>query len=112
MHRGQGGQGGARGFRGTFGTITKVEGNTITVTDNQGQTVTVTISDNTPVVKTVLGSKSDLTTGAHITVAGTRSGNNVAATGIQITDQPAGVQGIFGRPPGTPRPQVTPTPGQ
>ncbi|MBF6613834.1 MAG: hypothetical protein IVW55_11970 [Chloroflexi bacterium] len=111
-----GGRGGA-GFanRGATGTITKIEGNVITITDSQGQTLTVNITDNTPIVKSVLGAKSDLVVGGRILAAGTRSGNNVAAQGIQITDQPNGTGSLFGRGNGashTPSPATTATPGQ
>lgn len=108
------GQGGARGAgaRGAAGTIQKVEGNTVTIQDNQGNTVTVTITDSTPIVKTVSGSKSDLVAGKRIVVQGSRSGNNVAATGIQITDLPAGMQSIFGGGGGARGPRATPTPGK
>ncbi len=113
---GFGGRGGA-GFanRGATGTITKIDGNTITITDNQGQTLTVNMADNTPIVKSVSGTKSDLVVGGHILAVGTRSGNNVAAQGIQITDQPNGTSNLFGRGNGashTPSPATTATPGQ
>ncbi len=111
---GFGGQGrfgtGTRGAatRGATGTIQSIEGNTITLQDPQGNTVTVTITDNTPVIKTVQGTKSDLKVGQRIVVQGDRSGNNVSATGIQISDLPEGMQSIFRRPGATP----TPTPGR
>ncbi len=111
-----GGRGGAGGLaqRGAAGTIDKIEGNTITVTSAQSQTVTVNITDNTPIIKTDLGSKGDLKPGARILAIGTRSGSNVAATGIQITDMPAGVGNIFGNGffggGGGGRNRATPTP--
>jgi hypothetical protein len=101
-----GGQGaGAR--RGVTGTVQKVEGNTLTVTSAQGETVTVQITGSTPIEKTVAGSTSDLTVGANVLVIGTRSGNNVAATAIQLTDGAAGLGGLFG---GGGRGRATPTP--
>ena len=107
---GQGGAGGAQGARrGVAGTIQKVEGNTLTVTSTQNETVTVQITDSTPIQKTVVGSKSDLTMGANIVVLGTRSGTNIAATGIQLTDGAAGLGGFFGGGNGG-RGRATPTP--
>jgi len=110
---GAGGQGapggqGAAGRRGVTGTVQKVEGNTLTVTSAQGETVTVQITDSTPIEKTVAGSASDLTVGANVLVIGTRSGNNVAATAIQLTDGAAGLGGLFGGGGG--RGRATPTP--
>jgi hypothetical protein len=102
---GQGGTAGAR--RGVTGTVQKVEGNTLTVTSAQGETVTVQITGSTPIEKTVAGSTSDLTVGANVLVIGTRSGNNVAATAIQLTDGAAGLGGLFG---GGGRGRATPTP--
>jgi hypothetical protein len=102
-----GGQGaGAR--RGVTGTVQKVEGNTLTVTSAQGETVTVQITDSTPIEKTVAGSAGDLTAGANVLIIGTRSGNNVAATAIQLTDGAAGLGGLFGGGGGGGR--ATPTP--
>ncbi len=115
---GAGAQGGAGGFagrggarNGATGTVDKIDGSTITMTTGQGDSVTVNISNTTPIVKSVAGGPTDLTVGGHILVIGTRSGNNIAATGIQITDQPAGVQGIFrgNRPTRTPTPPPAPT---
>jgi hypothetical protein len=102
---GQGGTAGAR--RGVTGTVQKVDGNTLTVTSAQGETVTVQITGSTPIEKTVAGSTSDLTVGANVLVIGTRSGNNVAATAIQLTDGAAGLGGLFG---GGGRGRATPTP--
>lgn len=92
--RGQGGQG-AFANRGATGTITEIDGNTITITDAQGQTVTISLAANAPVVKSVAGTAADLKVGGHILAIGQRSGTNVAATAVQITDQPDGVQGMF-----------------
>ncbi len=105
------GAGGAGGFgnRGATGTIASIAGNVITLSSNQGVTLTVNFTDKTPILKTVLGSASDLKVGARIIAAGTRSGNNVAATGIQINDRPDGVGNIFG---GGGRPGLTPTPAK
>lgn len=115
---GSGGAGGAGGFggrggggagrNGTVGTISKVDGNTITLTDSQGKTVTVTLTNDTPIVKSVLAKESDLSVGAHILVRGARSGDNVAASAVQITDQPNGVPSFFGGSRAT----ATPTPGK
>lgn len=89
-----GGRNGAR--RGAAGTIQKIDSNTITLLDNQGNTVTATLTGDAPIVKSVLGGKSDLAVGSRITVIGDRSGNNIAVTGIQISDLPDSVQGLFG----------------
>jgi hypothetical protein len=54
-----------------------------------------------------LGNKGDLAVGKRITVQGDRSGNNVSATSIQVTDLPDGVNvpGFFsGRGAPTPAP--------
>jgi hypothetical protein len=102
-----GGLGAAGARRGVTGTVQKVEGNTLTVTSAQGETVTVQITGSTPIEKTVAGSTSDLTVGANVLVIGTRSGNNVAATAIQLTDGAAGLGGLFG---GGGRGRATPTP--
>lgn len=99
---GSGFGGGRRGQNGANGTISKVDGNTITLTTQQGDTVTVNITADTPVLKSAAGSSADLKPGAHITVVGDRSGTNVAAKGIQITDRPAGFEGVFGRATPTP----------
>ena len=107
---GAGGAGGARGGqRGAVGTVTKVEGNTITMTDQQGRTVTVNLANNTPIVKTVLGTSSDIKAGTRILVAGARSGDNVSATQITIADMPSGVSNPFGGFGGRPTPATTPT---
>ncbi|MFL5733398.1 MAG: hypothetical protein ACJ78Q_09360 [Chloroflexia bacterium] len=103
------GRGGA-GNRGAAGTITKVEGNTITMTDAQGKTVTVNIAGDTPITKTVAGTAADLKPGMTIVVVGTRSGDNVAATQIQLSDRPLGNGGFFGG--GGRGARSTPTPNQ
>lgn len=101
---GPGNPGVPAGPPGASGTIIRVEGNTITMTGDQGQTFTVTLSSNIPIVKNVFGSKSDLVPGAHIFAQGNRSGDNVAARRIQLTDQPDAInRGVRG-------PGVTPTP--
>ena len=84
----------------------KIEGNTLTVTTNQGDTVTVQIADDTPVLKEVAGSKSDLAVGTRVLVVGERSGTNVAARSIQITDGAGGLGDLRGGS------RATPTPGQ
>lgn len=96
------GSGGRRGQNGATGTISKIDGNSITLTTQQGDTVTVNITADTPVLKSTAGSSTDLKQGAHITVIGDRSGTNIAARGIQITDRPAGFDSVFGRATPTP----------
>ncbi len=105
---GAGGQGAAR--RGVAGTIQTVDGNLLTVSSTQGETVTVQLADDTPIQKTVAGSKSDLTVGANVLVVGTRSGNNVAPTDIQLTNGAAGLGGLFGGGGGGGGRRATPTP--
>jgi hypothetical protein len=113
---GQNGQGGAGAFanRGATGTITKVDGNTVTITDAQGQAVTVNIAASAPIVKSVSGTAADLKVGGHILAIGQRSGTNVSATAVQITDQPDGTQGLvpggFGGPGRGNRATASPTP--
>jgi hypothetical protein len=102
--QGAGANGAVRAQRGAFGTISKVDGNTLIVTDNQGGEVTVTLSASTAITKTVSGTKDDLKTGTRVVVQGDRSGNNVAATVIQIANQDGTGPGIFGRPVGSPTP--------
>jgi hypothetical protein len=108
---GQAGAAGAGARRGATGTVTKVDGNTITMTDQQGKTVTVNLANDTPIVKTTLGTTGDIKTGTRILVTGTRSGDNVSATQITIADMPPGVTSPF---PGfgggnRPTPAVTPS---
>jgi hypothetical protein len=120
---GQGGQGGAGGFggfggrggagrgqnqNGATGTIQSISGNTITLTTTQGDTVQVQVTADTPVLESTAGKVSDLKPGTHILAIGTRSGNNVSARGIQVTDRPAGFDNLFG---GGPRQTPTPTTG-
>ena len=104
---------GATGTRrggGVTGTVDKVDGNTITLTTAQGTTVTVAVTTDTPVLKSAAGTVSDIQAGTHLLVLGQQSGNNIAATGIQITDRPAGMENLFpggaggfgARPPPTP----------
>lgn len=105
--------GGAAGANGAAGTVTAVNGDTITMTTTQGTTVTVQIPANTPILKSVAGSTSDIQVGSHLTVIGARSGDNIAATGVQLTDRPAGFNSVFGggRRNGTPTvPTATPAP--
>ncbi|MEP7359714.1 MAG: hypothetical protein ABI847_20855 [Anaerolineales bacterium] len=104
------GAGAAR--RGVTGTIQKVDGNTLTVTSAQNETVTVQIADTTPIQKTITGGKADLTVGATVLVVGERSGSNITATAIQLTDGAAGLGGLFGGGGGGGggRAQGTPTP--
>jgi hypothetical protein len=63
----------------------------------------VNLAADAPIVKTVLGTMSDLKAGTRILAVGTRSGDNVAATQIQITDRPPGTGNPFGD-------RTTPTP--
>jgi hypothetical protein len=80
-----GGAGGGFG-RGTAGKVTSLDGNTLTITDNQGQKVTVQLSDSTVIEKTVSAGKTDLASGATVTVQGQRgTDGSVSATTIIIT---------------------------
>ena len=94
---GAGGRGGgANGANGATGTITKVDGNTITIQPLGGAAtatpgaLTVTLGASTSIIKTVTGAPADLQVGQRIVVRGARSGNNIAATGVQLSDLPAG----------------------
>ncbi|HEX6606886.1 MAG TPA: hypothetical protein VF276_08230 [Chloroflexia bacterium] len=109
---GAGRTGGAAGRNATFGTIKKIDGNTITLTVPNSEDITVSLPANATIIKTVTGTVSDLKEGQRLTVMGTRSGNNVAATAIQVTDLPAGENfpGFGGGRNGGAR--ATPTPGQ
>ena len=82
---GGGGAGGAgRGGGGTVGRISKIDGNTITITSNRDGDLTVTLPANPTILKQAAGTISDLKTGDQITVQGTRSGTNIAATRVQV----------------------------
>ena len=43
------------------------------MTDQQGKTVTVNVANDTPIVKTALGTTGDIKAGTRILVAGARS---------------------------------------
>lgn len=112
---GRGGAAGAAGGAGrnaTFGTIKKIDGNTITLTVPNSDDITVSLPANATIIKTVTGTVSDLKEGQRLTVMGARSGNNIAATAVQVTDLPNGVNfpGFGGGARGGAR--ATPTPGQ
>ncbi|MGN6758490.1 MAG: hypothetical protein ACTHMJ_19105 [Thermomicrobiales bacterium] len=109
---GAAGAAGGAGRNATFGTIKKIDGNTITLTVPNSDDITVSLPANPTIIKTVTGTVSDLKEGERLTVMGTRSGNNVAATAVQVTDLPAGENfpGFGGGRNGVSR--ATPTPGQ
>ncbi len=86
---GGGNGGGGFGGRGTFGQITAINGDTLTVQDAQGNQIKVQLQPNTTVTKSVQGAKSDLSTGATVTVAGQR-GSDGTVTANAITIVPAG----------------------
>src|SRR5579859_307085 len=107
---GAGGRGGLGAFfgggpNGAAGTISKVDGTTLTLTVPNSPDVTVSTGSGTTVLKIAKGDFSDFKVGQRITVSGTRSGSNIGATNITITDLPAGVT----LPTRVPR--ATPTPG-
>jgi len=110
-----GGGGGGRGGLGAFfgggpngasGTISKVDGTTLTLTVPNSPDVTVSTGSGTTVLKIAKGDFSDFKVGQRITVSGTRSGSNIGATNITITDLPAGVT----LPTRVPRATPTPAP--
>jgi hypothetical protein len=109
---GRTGAAGGAGRNATFGTIKKIDGNTITLTVPNSDDITVSLPANATIIKTVTGTVSDLKEGQRLTVMGARSGNNIAATAVQVTDLPAGVNvpGFGGGARGGAR--ATPTPGQ
>ncbi|HET7081549.1 MAG TPA: hypothetical protein VFM49_29325 [Chloroflexia bacterium] len=106
------GAAGAAGRNATFGTIKKIDGNTITLTVPNSDDITVSLPADATIIKTVTGTVSDLKEGQRLTVMGARSGNNIAATAVQVTDLPAGTNfaGFGGGRNGGAR--ATPTPGQ
>ena len=53
--------------------------------------ITVSLPADATIIKTVTGTVSDLKEGQRLTVMGARSGNNVAATAVQVTDLPDGI---------------------
>lgn len=101
---GAGAAGGAGRGNGTIGVIKSISGNTITITpgnpfaNNAAATpqadLTVTLGDSTMILKQDTGTIADLKAGDRVTVAGQRSGTNIAATTIQLV--PAGA--AFGGP--------------
>jgi Cu/Ag efflux protein CusF len=109
---GRTGAAGAAGRNATFGTIKKIDGNTITLTVPNSDDITVSLPADATIIKTVTGTVSDLKEGQRLTVMGARSGNNIAATAVQVTDLPAGTNfaGFGGGRNGGAR--ATPTPGQ
>ena len=123
---GQGRQGGAgafgggagRGGNGTAGVIKSISGNTITITPGNlvannaaassatpAPDVTVTLGDSTIILKQDTGTLADLKAGDRINVAGQRSGDNIAATNIQIVPDGA----VFGGPRADRTPGAAPT---
>jgi hypothetical protein len=123
---GQGRQGGAGGFAGgagrgnaTVGVIKSISGNTITITPGNPfaaataaaaatpvPDLTVTLGDSTAIVKQAQVTVADLKAGDRITVTGPRSGDNIAATNIQIIPDGA----LFGGPRADRTPGAAPTP--
>ena len=104
---------GAGGAAGNFatGTISKIDGKTLTLSVPNQADITVTLVDTATIVKSVVGSPSDLKAGDRIIVTGQRSGNNIAATGVQLNNNPAGA-GFFpgGGGRGRAGADMTPTP--
>jgi len=89
LHQGFGGMPAA------FGTVRSVGNGAFTVTSFGGATLTVDVNGATTYVDPSAASPSfgDVTVGAHVVVAGSRSGSTVTATRILISGP-----GAFGRP--------------
>ncbi len=96
----QGGQGTAGGFagRGVNGTVSAVSGDSITITARDGSTVTVQLAQGGVVRKQTEGQLSDIKTGDVITAIGTRNGDTIAASAIQIGGGFGGAPGAQGGP--------------
>lgn len=67
------------------GSIMSIQGSTIQLTQQDGTSVTVNLSGQTVIQKVTVGSASDLQMGQHVSVQGTETNGQVAATMIQIT---------------------------
>ena len=82
------GQNGGRGMRGggiVLGDIIAKDATSVTVQMRTGGSKIILVSDSTSVMKTVLGSLSDLTLGKTITANGTTNADgSVTAQNIQI----------------------------
>ena len=80
---GRNGQGGPGGFTG--GQIIAKDDKSITVQSRDGSSKIVFVNTNTPVMKSVAGSVSDLKSGEQITVIGTaNSDGSITADSLQI----------------------------
>lgn len=76
---------GAPGFRPIVGQILSQDSTSITVKLPDGSSKIVMFSDTTPINKTALGSKTDLTTGTGVRIIGTtNSDGSVTAQDIQL----------------------------
>lgn len=83
---GQPGQGapGLPGGQGVTGLVERVEGDRIVIATPNGTSVTVHLAANVQVRKQVDGQLSDVTVGERIVAIGTRNGDTVEATAVQI----------------------------
>ena len=97
---GRGGQGpGGFAGRGVNGTVSAISGNTITLTARDGSTVQVQLAQGGVVRKQTEGQLSDIKAGDQITAIGTRDGDTVTASAIQLGGGFGGAPGQGG--PGT-----------
>ncbi|HEU5086912.1 MAG TPA: hypothetical protein VFT99_05685 [Roseiflexaceae bacterium] len=97
---GRGGQATAGGFagRGVNGTVSAISGNSITITARDGSTVTVQLAQGGVVRKQTEGQLSDIKTGDVVTAIGTRNGDTITASAIQIGGGFGGAPGAQGGP--------------
>lgn len=81
-----GGQGrtGANGGQAVSGTVTTINGTTITLKMNDNTTTTVQLNANVQIHKQAVGQVSDIHTGDRIVAIGTKSGNVLQATSVQL----------------------------
>ncbi len=98
-----GGAPGAPGGRGTVGTVDKVTGDTLIIKAADGTSVTVRLAQGGTVRKQVDGQLADAQPGERVVVAGTRNGDTIEATNVQL-----GVAGGAGGFGGGPRPTPAP----
>ncbi len=80
----QGGQPGFRRGPGGFGTIASIEGSKLTIKDRSGATTKVVTTSATAVTTSASGTTGDIKVGDTVTVVGTGSSPNIAAT--RVTD--------------------------
>jgi hypothetical protein len=99
--------GGLTARPGGFGTIAEIDASTLTIEDESGASTKVLTSDSTTVTTAEVGTADDIKVGDTVTVIGTGSTTEIAATrvtndGTASTDAggPGGPGGMAGAPPG------------